>query len=155
VWGELTQAFGLGCDVPGLWPLVVFLKVSRWFGKQVPLCVRNGKKQEQEHSGVLRRMQVSPLQMKRIQGQQAVGIRSAFREGLWFRESGRQSCFKTDLLSGDGVVEVERLGVQEIASVAGEAGEMVKWLAGWPVQRIAYQRMADGGQVDSDLVRAA
>ncbi len=60
-----------------------------------------------------------------------------------------------DLFCGDGVVEVQRLGVQEIASIAGEAGESFKWLAGWAVQRIAYQRMADGGQVDSDLMRAA
>ena len=47
------------------------------------------------------------------------------------------------------------MGVQEIASVAGEAGEIFERLAGWAVQRIAYEGMADGGEVDSDLVRAA
>jgi hypothetical protein len=34
--------------------------------------------------------------------------------------------------------------VQEISSVAGEAGEIFKRLAGYTIQRIAYQRMADG-----------
>ena len=45
-------------------------------------------------------------------------------------ESGRQSCLKIDLLSGDGVVEFQKLGVQEISSIAGEAGEIFKRLAG-------------------------
>ena len=54
-------------------------------------------------------------------------------------ESGRQSCLKIDSLSGDGVVEFQKLGVQEIASVAGEAGEIFKRLAGETVQRIAFQ----------------
>jgi hypothetical protein len=35
-----------------------------------------------------------------------------------------------DLFSGDGVVEFQKLGVQEIASIAGEAGEIFKRLAG-------------------------
>jgi hypothetical protein len=46
------------------------------------------------------------------------------------RESGRQSCLKIDLFSGDGVVEFQKLGVQEISSIAGEAGENFKRLAG-------------------------
>ena len=45
-------------------------------------------------------------------------------------ESGRQSCLKIDLFSGDGVVEFQKLGVQEISSIAGEAGEIFKRLAG-------------------------
>ena len=60
-----------------------------------------------------------------------------------------------DLFSGDGVVKVQIVGVQEIASIAGEAREIFKRLTGYPVQRIAYQWMADGCQMDSDLMRAA
>ena len=45
-------------------------------------------------------------------------------------ESGRQSCLKIDLFSGDGVVEFQVLGVQEISSIAREAGEIFKRLAG-------------------------
>ncbi len=45
-------------------------------------------------------------------------------------ESGRQRCFKIDLFSGDGVVEFQILGVQEISSVARTAGEIFKRLAG-------------------------
>jgi hypothetical protein len=45
-------------------------------------------------------------------------------------ESRRQSCLKIDLFSGDGVVEFQILGVQEISSIAGEAGEIFKRLAG-------------------------
>ena len=41
-------------------------------------------------------------------------------------ESRRQSRFKIDLFSGDGVVEFQILGVQEISSIAGEAGEIFK-----------------------------
>jgi len=41
-------------------------------------------------------------------------------------ESRRQSCLKIDLFSGDGVVEFQILGVQEISSIAGEAGEILK-----------------------------
>jgi len=70
-------------------------------------------------------------------------------------KSRRQSCLKIDLFSGDGVVEFQILGVQKISSVAGEAGEIFKRLAGYAVQRIAYQRMAYGCQMDSDLMRAA
>jgi len=47
------------------------------------------------------------------------------------------------------------MGVQEISSIAGEAGKMFKRLAGYAVQRVAYQGMADGCQMDSDLMRAA
>ena len=60
-----------------------------------------------------------------------------------------------DLFSGDGMVEFQILGVQEISSIAGEAREIFQRLAGRAVQRIAYQRMADGCQMDSDLMRAA
>jgi len=35
-------------------------------------------------------------------------------------ESIRQSCLKIDLFSGDGVVELQILGVQEISSIAGD-----------------------------------
>ena len=70
------------------------------------------------------------------------------------RESGGQSCLKIDLFSGDGVAEFQTLGVQEISSIAGEAGEILKRLARRAVQRIAYQGMADGCQMDSDLMRA-
>ena len=70
-------------------------------------------------------------------------------------ESRRQSCLKMDWFSGDGVVKFQKLGVQEISSIAREAGEIFKWLAGYAVQRIAYQGMADGCQMDSDLMRAA
>ena len=45
-------------------------------------------------------------------------------------ESSRQGCLNIDLLSGDGVVEFQILGVQEISSVTGEAGEIFKRLAG-------------------------
>jgi hypothetical protein len=45
-------------------------------------------------------------------------------------ESARQRCLKIDLFSGDGVVEIQKLGVQEISSIAGEAGEIFKRLAG-------------------------
>jgi hypothetical protein len=41
-------------------------------------------------------------------------------------------------------VEFQELGVQKIFSIAGEAGEIFKRLAGRAVQRIAYQGMADG-----------
>jgi hypothetical protein len=44
--------------------------------------------------------------------------------------SRRQRCLKIDLFSSDGVVEFQILGVQEISSIAGEAGEMFKRLAG-------------------------
>jgi hypothetical protein len=34
-------------------------------------------------------------------------------------ESGWQGCFEIDLFGGDGVVEFQELGVEEVASVAG------------------------------------
>ena len=52
-------------------------------------------------------------------------------------------------------MELQKLGVQEISSVAGKAGEIFERLAGQAVQRIAYQGMADECQMDSDLMRAA
>ena len=66
-----------------------------------------------------------------------------------------QSCLMIDLFSGDGVLEFQKLGVQKISSIAGEAGEIFKRLAGWAVQRIANQGVADGRQMDSDWMRAA
>jgi hypothetical protein len=45
-------------------------------------------------------------------------------------ENSRQRCLKIDLFSGDGVGEFQKLGVQEISSIAGEAGEIFKRLAG-------------------------
>jgi hypothetical protein len=45
-------------------------------------------------------------------------------------ESGRQCCLKMDWFAGDGVVEFQKAGVQEISSIAGEAGEIFKRLAG-------------------------
>ena len=60
-----------------------------------------------------------------------------------------------DLFSRNGVKELQIVGVQEISSVARQAGEILKGLAGEAVQRIAHQRMADGGQMNSDLMRAA
>ena len=45
-------------------------------------------------------------------------------------ESRRQSRLKIDVFSCDGVVEFQILGVQEISSIAGEAGEILKRLAG-------------------------
>ncbi len=45
-------------------------------------------------------------------------------------ESRRQRCLKIDLFSGDGVVEFQILGVQEISSIAGQAGEIFQRLAG-------------------------
>ena len=60
-----------------------------------------------------------------------------------------------DLISGDRVFEVQIVGVQEVSSITGEAGEVGKRLTGQAVQRIAYQGMPDGCQMDSDLMRAA
>jgi hypothetical protein len=45
-------------------------------------------------------------------------------------EPSRQSCLKLDLFSGDGVLEIQELGMQEISSIAREAGEIFKRLAG-------------------------
>jgi hypothetical protein len=41
-----------------------------------------------------------------------------------------KAALKIDLFSGDGMVEFQILGVQEISSLAGEAGEILKRLAG-------------------------
>ena len=49
------------------------------------------------------------------------------RKGLLRR---RQSCLKIDLFSSDGVLEIQKLGMQEISSIAREAGEIFKRLAG-------------------------
>jgi hypothetical protein len=49
---------------------------------------------------------------------------------LMQREFRRQSCLKIDLFSGDGVVELQKLGMQEISSITREAGEIFKRLAG-------------------------
>ena len=51
----------------------------------------------------------------------------AMRKGLLRR---RQSCLKIDLFSSDGVLEIQKLGMQEISSIAREAGEIFKRLAG-------------------------
>ena len=53
--------------------------------------------------------------------------RPKFRIGL---VSGGQGCLKIDLFSSDWVVEFQVLGVQEISSIAGEAREILKRLAG-------------------------
>jgi hypothetical protein len=60
-----------------------------------------------------------------------------------------------DLFSSDGVVEFQKLGVQEISSVAGHAGVIFERLASYAVQRIANEGMSDRCQVDSNLMRAA
>ena len=70
-------------------------------------------------------------------------------------ESRRQSRLEIDLFSGDGVLEFQILGVQQISSVAGEAGKIFKRLAGYALQRIANQGMADRCQMNSDLMRSA
>ena len=44
-------------------------------------------------------------------------------------ESGRQCCHKMDWLSGDGVLEFQKLGVQKISSIAGKARQLFKRLA--------------------------
>ena len=49
---------------------------------------------------------------------------------LMQRESSRQSCLKIDLFAGDGVVEFQKSGMQEISSITGEAGEIFERLAG-------------------------
>ncbi len=56
---------------------------------------------------------------------------------------------------GDGVVEMEIVSVQEVAAVAGEAGEIFEWLAGGAVEGVADEGMADGGEMDADLMGAA
>ncbi len=46
------------------------------------------------------------------------------------QESRRQSCLNINLFSLDVVWEIQKFGVQEISSVAREAGEIFKRLAG-------------------------
>ena len=60
-----------------------------------------------------------------------------------------------DCFAGDGVLKRQRLGVQERSPIARQAREIFKRLARGAVQRIADQRMADGCQMDPDLMRAA
>ena len=67
----------------------------------------------------------------------------------------RKSCLKMDFFSGDRVREFQKLGVQQISSFAGETREIFKRLAAQAVQRIAHQGMANGCQMDSDLMRAS
>ena len=72
------------------------------------------------------------------------------KSGGYRRQHGREkfrrhSGLKIDWFSRDGVVEFQKLGVQEISSIAGEAGEIFKGLACYAVQRIAHEGMADGG----------
>jgi hypothetical protein len=45
-------------------------------------------------------------------------------------EARRQSCLEIDLFSADGMAEFQILGMQEISSIAGQAGEIFKRLAG-------------------------
>ena len=51
-------------------------------------------------------------------------------------ESGRRICLQMDRLSGDGVMESQKLGVQQISSIAGKAGKAFKGPAGHAVQTI-------------------
>jgi hypothetical protein len=52
-------------------------------------------------------------------------------------------------------LEIQKLSMREISSIAWEAREIFKRLTGKTVQRIAYQRMPDGCQMDPDLMRAS
>lgn len=47
---------------------------------------------------------------------------------------------------GDGVTEAEIVSVEEVAAVAGEAGEIFERLAGGSVEGVDDEGMADGGQ---------
>jgi hypothetical protein len=49
---------------------------------------------------------------------------------LMQREFRRQCCLKINLFFGDGVLEIQKLGMQEISSIAREAGEISQRLAG-------------------------
>jgi hypothetical protein len=60
-----------------------------------------------------------------------------------------------DLFSCDGVAESQKLGMQTISTIAGQPRVRFKWPASCAIQRIANQRMANGRQMDSDLMRAA
>jgi len=67
---------------------------------------------------------------------------------------GRESCLKTDSFCSDRVDEFYILRVQEISSIAGKTGAIFKRQAGRTIKRIADQGMADGCQMDSDLMRS-
>jgi hypothetical protein len=54
---------------------------------------------------------------------------SAHPESVDAIRVGRRSCLKVDLCSGDGVLKLQILGLQEISSIAGQAGEIFKRLA--------------------------
>src|SRR5580700_8373006 len=69
------------------------------------------------------------------------------------QEPRRQDRLKIDLLSGDGVAKSQKLRMQEIPAIAGKAGKIFKRPAAEPVQRIAHQGMADGCQMNPDLMR--
>jgi hypothetical protein len=58
-------------------------------------------------------------------------------------ESGRQSCLKIDPFSGDGVVEFQKLGVQEISSIAGEAGKVVVLSVSYGICGRSYWGLSD------------
>ena len=60
-----------------------------------------------------------------------------------------------DWFASDWMVEVQILSVQEISSITREAGKAFKRLAVYAVKRIADKGMADGCEMDSDLMRAA
>ena len=47
------------------------------------------------------------------------------------------------------------MGVEEVAAIAGEAGEVFEGDAGGAVEGVAYEGVADGGEMDSDLMGAA
>ena len=68
---------------------------------------------------------------------------------------GREGGFETDFLPGEGVGEAEVLRVEEIAAVAGEAGEIGADAAGVVVERVAEVGVAEGGEVDADLMGTA
>jgi len=69
--------------------------------------------------------------------------------------SGREGGFETDFFPGDGVGEAEVLRVEEIAAVAGESGEIGANAAGGVVEGVAEEGVADGGEVDADLMGTA
>lgn len=60
-----------------------------------------------------------------------------------------------DSLSGDRVREVEVLGVEQIATIAREAGQVIEGLTAGTIKWIASEGMADRREMDSNLVRAS